>query len=72
MTRLTIKLSALLLLSAGYLMASSANTKPNLIKNSTKTNISCECFCPDQGEFLIVTCQTGGCSLCCDSAGCEF
>lgn len=65
MTRLTVKLSALLLLSAGYLMASSASTKPNLIKDASKTKAFCECPQSD-GNVLIAECPLlRECNICC-------
>jgi hypothetical protein len=61
MKLLVVKATALLLLSAGYVMASSANSKPNLAKNTDATKFLCDC-----GGGLFAACPSvTQCSTCC-------
>lgn len=66
MTRLGLKFSALLLLSAGYVMASTPSSRPNILKDATKTNIVCSCN--DNGQIVFAICPPPGvesCAQCC-------
>jgi hypothetical protein len=65
MTRLTVKLAALTLLSASYAMALAAN-KPNSIKDAPKTTV--ECLCVEDGFNVTKDCPDvppSTCAQCC-------
>jgi hypothetical protein len=70
MNRIAIKFAALLLLSTGYVMASTTASRPNILKDATKTNIVCSCTFDGQTVFAI--CPPPGiesCTQCCAGAG---
>jgi hypothetical protein len=66
MNRIAIKFAALLLLSTGYVMASTTASRPNSLKNAAKTNL--ECICSTETGELFLPCSTT-CMTCCASVG---
>jgi hypothetical protein len=64
MKRLAFKFSALILLSAGYVMAS-GNMKSNPIKNTTKTNVQCLCIDGDGFTYERTCSAQETCTVCC-------
>ena len=66
MNRIALKFAALLLLSTGYVMASTTASRPSILKNATKTDLECICS-TDVGEVFL-PCSTT-CVTCCASVG---
>jgi hypothetical protein len=64
MNRFALKLAALLLLSTGYVMASTTASRPNILKDATKTNFLCPCNDNGQTVYAICPSQTL-CAECC-------
>jgi hypothetical protein len=70
MNRIALKLAALLLLSTGYVMASTTASRPNILKDASKTSLVCSCEFDGQTVFAI--CPPPGiesCAQCCAAAG---
>ena len=70
MNRIVIKLAALFLLSTGYVMASTTASRPNILKDATKTNLVCSCRFDGQIVFAICP-APANCTQCCEADGGE-